>query len=64
MNLTSTDYAAILTVLVMILIMGCLDDPRALNWLKAQWARTLGAWCARRRRLKILDRRGWKHFKV
>lgn len=49
MKLTPSDLAAIATIIVMVAVMACKDDPRAWKWVKAQWSKTVGAWCARRR---------------
>lgn len=49
MKFTPTDFALIATLVLAVIAMANRDDPRAWNWLKEQWSKTVGAWCARRR---------------
>lgn len=49
MNLTPTDVTALAILLLATIVLAGRDDTRAWNWVKAQWSRTVGAWCARRR---------------
>lgn len=49
MTLTTSDWTALTILLLAAIVLGSRDDPRAWRWLKAQWSRTVGAWCARRR---------------
>lgn len=49
MDLTPTDLTKIGALLIFVLVLGSRDDPRAWNWVKAQWSSTAGAWFAKRR---------------
>lgn len=64
MNLTPTDLATIAGLVVMVIFMAHRDDPRAWEWIKAQWSRTVGAWCARRRMVSPFTARKPTRFRV
>jgi hypothetical protein len=49
LKLTPTDWAALATFVLAAIFLASRDDPRAWRWLAAQWRRTVGAWCKRRR---------------
>jgi hypothetical protein len=49
MKLTPNDFAILATLVLAVIVMAHRDDPRAWEWIKAQWSRTVGAWFAKRR---------------
>ncbi len=49
MTLNPTDWAALATLTLAVLVMANRDDPRWSRWLRRKWSNTVGAWFARRR---------------
>ena len=49
MTLDTTDLTRIAAIVLGVIVLGMIDDPRMGNWIKAQWSNTVGAWFAKRR---------------
>lgn len=64
MNLTPADLTRIAVLLIAVIVLAHRDDPRAWNWLKAQWQKTVGSWFARRRFVGKFNERRRKLFRI
>jgi hypothetical protein len=54
MTLKPTDWAALVSLVISAIFLAGRDDPRAWNWLKEKWSKTVGAAFAKRRgRIRI-----------
>jgi hypothetical protein len=64
MKLTPNDFAILATLILAVILMAHRDDPRAWQWLKAQWSLTVGAWFARRRMVSEFNTRRYKAIRI
>lgn len=64
MNLSPNTMTVIAVVLLGVIFFWHRDDPRAGNWVKAQWSATVGAWFAKRRRVSSFGSKPFTRIRI
>lgn len=64
MPLTTNDLLRLALIVIFTLVLAGRDDPRAWNWVKAQWSATVGAWFAKRRVVSAFGKKPFTRIRI